>query len=151
MIKFTLKNHYINFWRERLLSDQKLRTYKKFKTEFGYENYLDNLNIYARQTFARLRISAHTLPIESDRYKRNPSIPSDKRFCLECPDQVGDEIHFLTECKAFNEDREILFEKVTEEYHNFVNLSKENKMIFLLSSEGNLQKSVAEFIRKNLK
>ena len=121
----------------------------KIKNIFEYEKYLDNLGINQRKAMARLRISAHRLPIEVGRYCR-PYIPAEERVCLECPNQIGDETHFLVKCAKFAEQREPLFSQIEEKYPNFNTLNEDQKFIFLMTVEGNLQKDVARFIEQNL-
>ena len=46
----------------------KLRTFKKFKTNLNFEEYLNEIsNIKHRQVVTKLRISSHRLPVESGR------------------------------------------------------------------------------------
>ena len=49
--------------------DKKLKTYALFKTNFKFEPYLDIFSDYnIRCNFAKLRLSAHNLHIETGRY-----------------------------------------------------------------------------------
>ena len=49
----------------------------------------------------KLRISAHSLAIETGRYGTT-KIPADQRFCKFCPTNVEDEVHFLFQCPQYN-------------------------------------------------
>jgi hypothetical protein len=49
----------------------------------------------------KLRISAHSLAIETGRYGTT-KIPADQRFCKFCPINVEDEVHFLFQCLQYN-------------------------------------------------
>ena len=57
---------------------------------------MDNLCYLHKRAIARIRSSAHKFPIEVGRYA---NVPREKRMCsLGCKD-IGDEKHFLLECK----------------------------------------------------
>ena len=45
---------------------------------------------------AKFRTSSHTLPVEVDRYS---NIPRSARVCIFGCNSVGDEAHYLLECK----------------------------------------------------
>ena len=45
-----------------------LRTYRKLKTCIKYEKYLNIRNVEIRKNITRLRISAHKLIIETERF-----------------------------------------------------------------------------------
>ena len=49
----------------------------------------------------KLRISAHSLAIETGRYGTT-KIPADQKFCKFCPTNVEDEVHFLFQCPQYN-------------------------------------------------
>ncbi len=62
----------------------KLRTYKLFKEEFKFENYLSSTkNLNHTLALFRFRISSHNLRIETGRYTR-PKIPVNQRMCIYC-------------------------------------------------------------------
>ena len=46
----------------------KFRTYRKFKTCIKYEKYLNIRNVEIRKNITGLRISAHKLRIETERF-----------------------------------------------------------------------------------
>ena len=57
------------------------------------------LELYLRSEMAKLRISAHSLRIESDRVKK---LELSKRICLHCDlDEIEDETHFLLKCPLY--------------------------------------------------
>ncbi len=84
----------------------KLRTYKLFKEEFKFENYLSSTkNLNHTQALFRFRISSHNLRIETGRYTR-PKIQVNQRMCIYCTSQtVETELHFLLECSLFIKER----------------------------------------------
>ena len=95
----------------------KLRTYKLFKSNFELENYLLlTTNISKRIEFAKLRVSAHKLKIESDRYLR-PAVPPENMFCTLCNlKETEDESHFLLRCPFYCSGRNCLFSELDCRY-----------------------------------
>ena len=86
----------------------KLRTYRTFKTEYEYEDYLHQItNINHRIALTKLRISNHQLEIEVGRYIRPYKKPED-RICQLCKTEVEDEFHFLLKCQQYQEKRKEL-------------------------------------------
>ena len=144
-IKQCLQTLYREYWHTNIRNEQKMRTYINFKVRFQYEKYLDDLESKHRKSLTRLRISAHNLEIERGRYCR-PPVPCDLRICPHCPSYVQDEIHFLFKCSAHNDYRDIMLNKVTNMCPNFPSLSHNHKMFYLLNSEGDLLKTVANFV-----
>jgi hypothetical protein len=72
----------------------KLRFFSKILTTFEIQKYLTfNINKYVRSFLTKLRLSAHSLAIETGRYCK-PTIPANERFCKACKDKVEDEHHF---------------------------------------------------------
>ena len=90
------QNAFIDIKRE----DSKLRTYSKFKTEPGFEKYLDDIQcVKERIALTKLRLSNHLLMIEKGRHL---NIDKNLRFCPFCPGIVEDEKHFITRLDAPN-------------------------------------------------
>ena len=84
-------------------SEGKLVFYSKIKRKYRKELYLQLQNIKNRNAIRNIRISTHILNIETGRYK---GINRDERICDLCSlNTVETEIHFLTECPTFNEER----------------------------------------------
>ena len=78
----------------------KLQTFSLVKTNIGIENYLiDVQNVPERISLSKLRLSNHTLMIETGRHKK---IEREKRFCPFCSSKVEDEFHFIVECPIYN-------------------------------------------------
>ena len=54
----------------------KLRTFRQFKNTIKQEKYLSHKpNINLRNNIPKLRLSAHNLPVETRRYKRQEKRP----------------------------------------------------------------------------
>ena len=136
MIQTQLKERFNSQWEceinTQLSPDKKLRTYARFKHKFYYENYLCAMkNVIARKSFARLRISAHNLPIETGRHRRPNKIPSDQRFCDKCP-EIGDEFHYILACPKFSKPRQKLINSLNDTFVEFINFNEEEKFLFIM-------------------
>ena len=88
-------------------------------------------NVIARKSFARLRISAHNLPIETGRHRRPNKIPSDQRFCDKCP-EIGDEFHYILACPKFSKPRQKLINSLNDTFVEFINFNEEEKFLFIM-------------------
>ena len=131
-----VKQHYLELWTKQAhsLKEGKLRTYLKIKTNFGYENYLSIIkNFEQRRRLSKLRISAHKLQIEIERYQ---GTLRENRICCRCTSgQVEDEIHYLLHCTRHTNHREIFTTYLTSECQNFQNLDDKCKLIWILNNE----------------
>jgi hypothetical protein len=67
-----------------------------------------NINKYLRSHLTKLRLSAHSLAIETGRYCK-PMIPASERFCNSCKNKVKYECHFLIECPLYDTLRDNFF------------------------------------------
>ena len=96
-----------------------------------------------RRALTALRISAHKLEIETGRHankKRNTKYTRrEERFCKLCLNDnvhlVGDEYHALIVCPSFEKKRANLFNTIMQKVPNFHRLSKNEKTMYLLTSE----------------
>ena len=76
----------------------KHRTYKLFKENFQLEYYLTAVAaVRYRIALTRIRVSCHSLSIETGRYQKPTSLPINQRLCTLC-NQVEDEIHLICIC-----------------------------------------------------
>ena len=83
--------------------------------EFSMEPHITKLHFKARQQMSKLRLSDHNLEIERGRYHR-PSLKPEDRTCIICPQKIEDEIHFLTECTAYSDERQNLVNSITQSF-----------------------------------
>ena len=131
-IEITIKNDYINIWRQATTSAPKLRTYITFKKSFNIEHYLlfltNNKDITA---MAKLRLSSHCLRIETGRHE---NLPIKDRICLRCESEIDDEVHFLITCPYFNTERTLFFSNINLFISNFHGETAGKKIILLLNS-----------------
>ena len=77
--------------------------YKVFKDSFSSEAYLDILDNKNLVEFCRFRTTNHKLPIEAGRWLNTSR---QNRNCTLCKNnELGDEFHFILECKFFEQER----------------------------------------------
>ena len=111
-IKDFIYSKYTKVWRSALHAEftkpgsrNKLRTFRKFKSNLLPEQYLKSHDIKFWLPSLKFRVSAHRLSYEVMRYN-TPYIPPDQRFCQICgPPHIGDEYHLFT-CGALKQLRE---------------------------------------------
>ena len=134
--KKVLIEYFTKEWKKNLIkvSEGKLCTYVKFKTNFGFEKYLSVIkNFQQRQQLTRFRISSHKLSIETGRYK---GIPRHDRICTRCNENsVEDEVHFLCICQGMGIKRNSLNLIAQNKCKNYIALCNESKLIWLLTNE----------------
>ena len=122
--------------------DSKLRTYSLIKNNTGFEKYLSLIrNGNRRCSLTKFRLSNHVLMIEVG---RNEKIPKDQRFCPTYENKVEDEVHFLTECKAYNSMRKNLLHYALRCNPNLLNYNTLDKFRYLMTCH-TLQDAVAKF------
>ena len=82
----------------------KLKFYSLLKTESGTEKYLTDItNVTHRTDLTRLRLSSHSLRIETGRHT---STRREDRTCIFCKeDTIEDETHFLIRCPMYKDIR----------------------------------------------
>ena len=158
IIKVKVKKHFeselLNKLNEHIAQDKKLKLYAAFKSSFKFEPYLDILSDFkVRSALAKLRLSAHTLQIETGRFSKIKT-PRNKRFCLYCKtlniSTVENEIHFVITCPLYNEERKQLLDPVSRNFPNTASLNEENLYIWLMSQEDNeTTRLLANFCRKS--
>jgi hypothetical protein len=155
MVKKKIHEKHKETWESNLLNDSnrkeggnKLRTYRKFKNKLYLEPYLLTVkNRDDRRRLCQLHTSAHKLNIETGRYQQ---IPECNRICPMCPNgQIENEIHFMTQCPAYLEQRIALYAKLDN--RNFQKLNDENKFIWMMSNEDpDICQYLARYVNKTL-
>ena len=130
-----INNHFVNIfireWKSQLQSSTgKLRLYKKIKNIF-YENYLE-LHLYLRNPLTKLRISNHSLRVETGRFNL-PPLPIDQRKCFFCENFIEDELHFLFDCNCYYnlEEHKDMISYFQFLNPNFDSLPNDEKWIFV--------------------
>lgn len=131
--KKTVLSKYESAWFVELNRKDKLRTYRKFKSEFKLEPYLSLVSFCSRNKLTKFRISAHRLEIEVGRHRRRNGnlIPEDQRICLKCSSgEVENEVHAILDCSAHEAIRASVFNSLCN-FTNFDSLSREEKFILI--------------------
>ena len=105
-LRSSLKNELTKRWKHDLFDDQrrrncgnKLRSYRLFKSDFRFEEYLLSVKSpKSRKQMTQLRLSSHHLHIETGRHAIPYKEPSD-RICTYCNTKdIEDEILFVMKC-----------------------------------------------------
>jgi hypothetical protein len=143
-LKSKLEKQMNTEWKQHVLSKPKLRTYMKFKAEYGVEQYVLNQTLTRRERslFSQLRFGILPLKIETGRYYR---IPSEERFCEICKTVVEDELHFILICPAYVEYRDIMSKGVIEKCVNYTTLGDQEKLKELMNNHSS---KVIKFISR---
>ena len=131
LIKQRLIDIFLQSWYADKANSEVLDMYNNVKTTFGYEPYLDILPNDLRVYISRIRISAHSLAIQTGRYGRH-RIPRDERYCFHCKSKdIEDEFHFIIICPCYETLRR---KYITEYYYKRPSMAK---FIELLQSDNN--------------
>ena len=81
------------------------------------------------------------LHIETGRFKNTPL---EDRICTLCnSNEIEDEFHFVMKCPVYSEIRNSLFTDVKILHPNFINLSDDDKFVFLNIT---CQKNLAQYL-----
>jgi hypothetical protein len=152
-----MKLSYVNFWHRELNKDtsktknkggNKLRSYNILKQHFQIEPYLQSVDSADhRRAITRLRLSSHTLNIETMRGTiHDPNL----RKCHMCSlDEKEDEEHFLLRCEAYSSQRQMLLRLITETCTNTSIYNDLHWYTFLLTNEDrHICKALGKFINE---
>lgn len=111
IFKQRLIDNFIQHWHVSIGNSPVLETYKHLKSSLDYESYLDQLPHSLRCSLSRIRVSSHSLRIQTGRFARN-RIERNERVCLCCGSgDVEDEFHFICVCPRFNDQRKKYLKK----------------------------------------
>ena len=147
-----MRNIFLNFWKMQQMkyknSDEgKLDTYYKVKDCFRREKYLDLKHFNIRQSISKLRLSAHSLKIETGRFGQNRLSRKD-RICDLCSQRnIENEMHFLIDCPFYSATREPFWNVFKRASSNFENLTPWSQFLWLVNNEeSSVLKSLGTFI-----
>ena len=88
----------------------KLRTYSTLKHNIVFEEYLISVkNVSNRIALTKFKLSNHTLMMETGRHE---NIHQTKRRCPFRPEDIENELHFMTKCPIYSNLRLSLLEKI---------------------------------------
>ena len=100
--KTRIKDIYVQDWHDSLINSTRASFYRVYKQSFKYSSYLDIVFVKShRDALTRLLSSSHILHVESGRWRRNPELPRERRYCFICTAKVEDEYHFVFECPIY--------------------------------------------------
>lgn len=136
----TLLDQYKQKWRSTLDTSSKSYNYKLFKTEIELEHYLTHLPRPVYLPIIKFRTSNHRLPIEKGRWE---NVPRAERTCTKCSsNSIGDEFHYIMECKFFKLERQRL---IRSYYYNRPNVLKFNQL--LQSKNSSILRNLSTFTK----
>ena len=133
----TCHDNYERYWLNEIRSNSpKAITYITFKFSINTEKYLISLkNKKERNTLSRFRLSNRELLIEKGRHMR-PKIERNNRKCFSCRNDIEDELHFITKCPLYINEREILFQACRDSSIHFDSYTSDYQRFgFILSNE----------------
>ena len=138
-----MKENFIDKWLRNISECNKPEFYSDIKSEFKIEPYLNLVeNRSHKNALTRLRISAHSLHIETGRYKRYDkdlkvytNTPREERKCPICTDDIKDEYHFLFKCTNNKKLRNSFSEYLSETHKKFHEKNEKNKIKLLFNSK----------------
>jgi hypothetical protein len=116
-----LRDSYIQNWNIEKYNTPKLNLYNVYKDNFCEESYLSiNVPRRLRRFLAKFRTTSVALEIEMGRRYQTPR---EDRLCKLCShsniNRVEDEYHFLLECSAYMEARQIYIGEVQVNLYSF--------------------------------
>ena len=129
-----------------------LRSYRLFKHEHNLDYYLLYVRDFGlRKVLSKFRLSSHCLAIERGRHVR-PKIPPDNRLCTFCDlHKIEDEIHFLTECPLYQEERNKFYNVLDREGYVLKTSNNESLFCQVMKLQGSVPFYLSLFISKCFK
>ncbi len=130
--KAKLMADYQEKWEKSVTEKTKLRTYMLVKPNMGVEEYVTKpIGHKKRSAFACMRMGVYPLRIETGRWRGKPL---SERYCEQCNERTIEcEHHFLLKCSKFNNQRDVMINKVIENFPGFTLYDDLEKLCYLLS------------------
>ena len=101
------------------------------KTTYKAEHYVLKVkSTKQRSAMSRFRCGVAPINLEIGRFF---NIPANERFCNFCSGQVEDEAHVILECPMYDQLRKELFVHAMYIHEGFMQMSKEDKLVFLFT------------------
>ena len=144
----SLNDFYDRYWVSKLSESPKAITYASIKNTVFFEKYLFTIgNFKHKIALSRFRLSNHDLLIEKGRHMR-PRLERNDRKCFFCKDKIENEIHFLSECPLYEDERNTLFHSCRRNCTNFDLLTTNEQIFcFVMTNENPLViRNLAKFI-----
>ena len=140
-VRSKMQDEFVKLWNIEWRQNHKLKFYNQIKTQYKEEDYLKltQKDYQQARNIAKIRMSAHSLHIETGRYK---GTPRNLRYCKACcttdditatllsalpfnETAVETELHALLECTAYKDIRDstpsLLYEAIRPEVWNLFN------------------------------
>ena len=136
-VESTLKDLFITNWNQEIITRSSCVNYRIFKSSLCFESYLTQLSPHLRSYLCKFRCGNFRLPIVLHRF--NPDI---SKYCTLCDTHsIGDEFHYLLECKAFTDMRRIYIPPFFVKYTNTLKFSE------IMLSSGDKLLALAKFCK----
>ena len=140
LIKQRFHDQFLQYWMSEVYLNSICISYRIFKVNFGFEDYLIRLSPSLRRNFLNFRCQ-HRLPIQLQRYV---DTPREERICLLCDGrEVGDEFHYLFKCTypLLKDSRKNLIPKYFQHHPNAL------KFCTLMNSNSGKLTKLCRFIK----
>ena len=142
MFKQRIIDCFLQEWYTSKSNSSMLTLYHHLRDRFEYENYLDIVPFDLRYFLLRLRVSSHSLGIQTERYG-NDRLPRNERICVYCDlNDIDDELHLLLKCPCLNNLRHTFIPR----YH-YNRISMFKRIELLKSENRNVLIKLCKFIK----
>ena len=137
----------MTYWKETTQNQSKMECYLTLNREYTLAEYLSTVkDLKLRKALTRYRISDHSLAIEKGRHRQTP-LPREDRLCTHCTENVVEtELHFLTTCPLYQDIRDTYFPQFTQTQREFVDMTKDKKLPYLLGEIQQCANTAARFV-----
>ena len=147
IFKKTLIDCYVQTWYTDVANNSILRTlYFYINDNFSKPTYIDKvLSFDLRSCITKIRVSAHNLFIESQRYGRNRKERTDRKCTLCLKNEIEDEYHFIFICEKYVDLRQSLIPK------RFYHKPSVAKLLQLIDTDNKtILVKLGQYIKKHL-
>ena len=120
-LKLRLTDQFQQHWLSQIEDSSKALNYRLFKSSLVFENFLNVLEDKDIFTFLKFRTTNHRLPVETGRWN---GTEHENRICTKCNNGIGDEYHFIMECKSFLTERKKFIDKIFYQRPNVVKFNQ---------------------------
>jgi hypothetical protein len=129
-----LQENYESIYHDYMSSHTKLKIFNSIKRCYSRPKYIDIVKSSDRCSLTKLRLSAHSLPIEIGRYK---NIDQKNRLCDVCDSKcIGDEYHLLFNCSNQHlvKLRDIFLKQIYNKCDQLESLPPYQQFLYLMSA-----------------
>lgn len=121
IVKLRIRDIYLQEWYAGIENHDYCDSYRLMKRSWGFEKYLINLNYIQRTAMCKFRCRSSYIPITKTRFTRCDPVE------LECPlcdaGEIGNEKHYLTNCRYFAISRKKHLGKELIEHFDYQSLN----------------------------